>query len=123
MSPQFEMRALRLRAALRPLAERRAPGEIATWLRAGPAPPAELLRQERWEDVAAVVQQELEPRVLKPMPAEPEEGEPEAYSAGARRAVLAGLRTPPPVEQKRRPDWRPREVTGVLPLADNDEVE
>lgn len=120
MSPQFEMRALRLRAAMRPLAERRAPGEIATWLQAGPTPLAELLREERWEEVEALVQQQLRPRVLEPMPAEPEEGEPEAYSAETRRAVLAALRTPPPVEQQRRPDWRPHEVTGTATLADDE---
>ncbi len=120
MSPQFEMRALRLRAALRPLAERRAPGELATWLQAGATPPAQLLREERWEDVATLVQQELKPRVLEPMPAEPAEGEPEAYSAETRRAVLAGLRAPPPVEQRRRPDWTPREITGSVPLADDE---
>jgi len=108
MSPQFEMRALRLRAALRPLAERRAPGEIGTWLQAGATPPAELLREERWEDVETLVQQELKSRVLEPMPAEPAEGEPEAYSAETRRAVLTALRTPPPVEQRPRPDWRAR---------------
>jgi hypothetical protein len=120
MSPQFEMRAVRLRAVLRPLAERRAPGEMASWLQAGTTPPAELLREERWEDVEGLIQQELKPRVLEPMSAEPEVGEPEAYSAETRRAVLAALRTPPPIDQRRRPDWRPREVTGVVPVADGE---
>jgi hypothetical protein len=120
MSPQFEMRALRLREVLRPLAERRGPGEITSWLEAGATPPAELLREERWDDVEALVQQELKPRVLAPMSAEPEEGEPEVYSADTRRAVLASLRTSPPIEQRPRPDWRPREVTGAVPLADDE---
>ncbi len=121
MSSQFEARALRLRAALRPLAERRAPGEVAQWLEAGAVPPAELLREERWDDFEARVPDELMPRVAEPMPLEPEVGDPETYSAGARQAVLAALRTPPPVEQPRRPDWRPREVAGATPLDDEAE--
>jgi hypothetical protein len=120
MSPKFETRALRLREVLRPLAERRGPGELASWLEAGTTTPAELLREERWDDVDALVQQELKPRVLEPMSAEPEQGEPEVYSAETRRAVLASLRTPPPIEQRLRPDWKPREVTGAVPLAHED---
>jgi hypothetical protein len=120
MSSQFETRAVRLRTVLRPLADRRAPGEIATWLQSGATPPAELLREERWGDVEALVQQELKPRVLEPMPAEPERGAAETYSATTRRAVLASLRRSPAVGQRRRPDWRPREITGTAALADDE---
>jgi hypothetical protein len=121
MSAQFEARALRLRAALRPLAERRAPGEVASWLQAGLTPPAELVKEGRWEDFEAVLREELMPRVAEPMPLEPEVGEPEAYGPEARLAVLSALRTPSPVERGRRPEWRPREVTDTVPLADNEE--
>lgn len=120
ISPRFEARVLRLRSTLRPLAESRAPGEIATWLQAGPTPPAGLLREERWEDVEALVQQELKPRVLEPMPTDPEDGAPEAYSAATRRAVLASLRTSPSVQPRRRPNWRPREITGTLAPAEDE---
>ena len=122
MSSQFETRALRLQAALRPLAESRAPGEIAGWLQSGARPLADLVQEERWQDIEALVQEELQPRVLEPMLSEPHDGEPESYSAETRRAVLAALRSPPPVEQRRRPDWRPREVTGTS-LQPDDEAE
>jgi len=79
------------------------------------------VQDERWEDFEALLREELLPRVAEPMAPEPEEGEPETYSAATRLAVLSALRTPPPVEQRRRPEWRPLEVTGTVPLADDEE--
>ncbi len=120
ISAPFEARIWRVRSVLEPLAKLRSPGELAQWLEQGDESTAPLFREQRWREILARAREEMRPRVLERAAREDEPEELEEYGADVQRAVLAMLTSAPSIEQRRRPDWKPRELTGVS-TADDEE--
>ena len=121
--PQLRARILHAHAVLRPLADAWDGSQVGRWLGAGKPSAASLISQERWDEVGALVREQLRP--LRPL----EEWEIDAdetlgarpYNPEAHRAALQAFCTPPPTPMRRRPKWRPSELTGATPDPENEE--
>lgn len=106
-------RIFRLRDAIAEIAASRDPVLVRAWLLQGKPSPVTLALNERWTELEARVRDETSP--LRPSDAMPErEGEqPRAESRDVLKATLLAFSTAPSRTVTRRPEWRPREITGI----------
>jgi hypothetical protein len=108
-----QARIFRLHDSLSPVAATRDPLLVREWLLRGDPPPAELAADEQWTHLQDLVSSQA--GSIQPVEGEatPLAGEPHAESSNVLRAVLLAFGTRSAGPGNKRPDWRPREVTGI----------
>lgn len=106
-------RLVRAHELLALLAARRTPAAIRSWLTAGgSSSPLQLLHEERWDEVEALITSQVRARTSRPRPQVEESADHEAFGAETRRQMFSLFRTASQLPA-RRPNWRPREITGL----------
>ena len=119
-SAVHEARIQRLRDVLQPLASEWHPSRIAQWFQEDVQAPAVLAERERWDALAAVVRQAKLVRSIGTEPTvDSSADQATSYAASVRKAAFAALAATPELPA-RRPDWEPREWTGVSVEPDED---
>lgn len=110
---EAQSRILRLHDGIAAIANSRDPVLVRDWLLRGDPSPATLAAGERWDEFEARVRQEMAP--LRPIEQIPEEQDrkPRAESSEVLRAALVAFSTASDRAAARRPDWMPREITGI----------
>jgi len=108
-------RILRAHESLCPLARRRPPAVVRSWLTEGDPSPGELVREQRWSDFQQAVDAEVEALTARHLSAgelDDRQSEPVAFSHETQQQLLERFRSRPDLAP-RRTDWTPREVTGL----------
>jgi hypothetical protein len=117
---EAQSRILRFRDSISPVASSRDPALVRAWLLRGDPSPAALVAQERWDELESVVRHETAP--VRPADEVLEHGlkEPHADAPEVLTAALLAFSNPPARTTIRRPDWKPREVTGIESESEED---
>jgi hypothetical protein len=106
-------RIFRLRDALDPVARTRDPVLVRDWLTQGDPSPTRLAADERWDELDARVRKETAPLRSIDEPLQQEQGEARAERPEVLTAALLAFSTAPERLVSQRPEWKPRELTGI----------
>jgi len=119
--PEIQARLARVRDAFEPLGEQIEPNGVRAWLDEGTPTNFELIAQQQWTTFERRAQALLERQRVRRIDetADTSGGEVEAFDDSVRAAVFEQF-SRSSAGQTRRPDWAPRELTG-LAVQDEDD--
>lgn len=117
---EAQSRIFRLHDVLADIAASRDPALVRAWLLRGDPSPATLAAEERWDELEARVREETAP--LRPIEQDLREvgEEPQADTREVLNAVLFAFSSAPGRTAAPRLAWRPRELTGIEGVEEED---